>query len=398
MPQWQDIRTAFREIYGPALVGGVFLCIADLMQSDKQGQIFKLGGVIKRNFLAGFGAEEPWIGVVLILTLGLLLCFVSTPKSASDSFAKGASVFAVLAALVPTNRLPGTPISLDTSPDAAQIRFAQIETDPLASGSLQRVLLQAIPSARAQTVIPVTPTARARITLLPAPNTSREDFFRQIQESGIDVWLIDKTGNAVAYERIKQAQFTLTKPPGDYVIEVAMEGYRRVRAPITLGQELQVYDLVVGEKTNIPIGLQQLYGPNSSMPIPNRRETFKYSGAELSRRGSFAEAVAFYDKALSSDPQDKETLNFKGYALYKMGRYDEAARSLEAAIRIDRSYFVARLNAAKVACRRGRVAEAREAVFGAPPLAAPELAVILADGEFATDCRALAAELKEKRK
>jgi tetratricopeptide (TPR) repeat protein len=96
------------------------------------------------------------------------------------------------------------------------------------------------------------------------------------------------------------------------------------------------------------------------------------------------------------DAQDKETLNYKGYALYKMARFDDAAKTLAAAVKIAPSYFVARLNAAKVACRRGQLAEARNAVLGAPVLAAQELAVISADGEFKSDCRALAADLRTK--
>jgi hypothetical protein len=57
---------------------------------------------------------------------------------------------------------------------------------------------------------------------------------------------------------------------------------------------------------------------------------------------------------------------------------------------------VARLNAAKVACRRGQFAEARTAVLGAPVLPARELVVIAADGEFTSDCKALAADLRAK--
>jgi hypothetical protein len=49
MIDWKKVWGGFREIYGPALVGGIFLSIADLMQSDRQGQIFKVGGMIKRS-------------------------------------------------------------------------------------------------------------------------------------------------------------------------------------------------------------------------------------------------------------------------------------------------------------------------------------------------------------
>jgi hypothetical protein len=56
---------------------------------------------------------------------------------------------------------------------------------------------------------------------------------------------------------------------------------------------------------------------------------------------------------------------------------------------------VARLNTAKVACRRGQLAEARSAVRR-PALPAQALQVIAADGEFTSDCEALAADLRAK--
>jgi len=253
-----------------------------------------------------------------------------------------------------------------------------------------------IPSARAETVIPVRPTAKAKITLSPAANMSNEEFARQVQESGVNVWLTDADGNPVAYQKITQPQFTVTKPMGKYLMDVEMDGYRRIRAPITLEEQPRAYDLPVGEKTRVPIGIQHLYGADRKGPVLNEKETFKFSGAELSRRGDYAGAVALYDKSLAAGPRDKETLNYKGYALYKIGRFDDAAKALAAAVELDPSYYVARLNTAKVACRRGQLAEARNAVLGIPVLKAQELAVIAADGEFTSNCKALAADLRAK--
>jgi len=129
MIDWKKVWGGFREIYGPALVGGIFLSIADLMQSDRQGQIFKVGGMIKRYFLNGFGFEEALMGFLLILALGLLLCWVWKPRTPSDSFAKGASVFAVLAALVPASKPLGTPVSSHILPDEKSTAVARSAPD-----------------------------------------------------------------------------------------------------------------------------------------------------------------------------------------------------------------------------------------------------------------------------
>ena len=57
MINWKNAWSGFHQVYGPALVGGIFLCIADLMQSDRHGQICKVGDMIKRHFLNGQLAE-----------------------------------------------------------------------------------------------------------------------------------------------------------------------------------------------------------------------------------------------------------------------------------------------------------------------------------------------------
>jgi hypothetical protein len=129
MIKGNDLWRTFHEIYGPGLLGGFFLCIADVMQSDHQGQAFKMGVMVKRSFF-NFGLEEALVGMLLVLLLGLALCWVRRPKSRSDSFAKGASVFAVLAAVVPARELPGTPVvSSYTSPDKRSTVVARIESE-----------------------------------------------------------------------------------------------------------------------------------------------------------------------------------------------------------------------------------------------------------------------------
>ena len=42
----KELWKTFSETYGPAIVGGVFLCVADLLQSGANGQLCKLGRVI----------------------------------------------------------------------------------------------------------------------------------------------------------------------------------------------------------------------------------------------------------------------------------------------------------------------------------------------------------------
>jgi hypothetical protein len=164
-------------------------------------------------------------------------------------------VFAVLAAVVPARELTGTPVSSYTSPDQRSTVVARTESEKWAWEMLLAAVASTIPNARAETVVPVVPTAKAKITLSAAANVPKEEFARKIQESGAGVWIIDAKGNPVAYQRITQPQFTVTKPGGEYLMEVEIDGYQRIRAPITLVDDPRAYDLPVGEKTQVPIGI-----------------------------------------------------------------------------------------------------------------------------------------------
>jgi len=52
--------------------------------------------------------------------------------------------------------------------------------------------------------------------------------------------------------------------------------------------------------------------------------TWYNQGVELAQKGSFAEAVSCFDKALAVDPKNTNTINTKGLALQRLGRLDEA--------------------------------------------------------------------------
>jgi hypothetical protein len=391
---WKQIWDAFRILYGPALLGGVLLVIADLTQNDHQGQIIKLGGMIKRHFMPAL-QTEAMVGAVLTLVLGVLLCWVFRPASPSDSLAKGASVFALLAALVPAQKLPGVPVGEGAGKPPSPP--ASAGPAPKASTTLPETLAGwAISHARADAVVPVTPVSKARITLMPAADESKIQFFRRLRTDGVEVWLLDSKGEPIAYERVTQPQFTVLKPAGDYILEFNLAGYWRARAPLKLDPKPKAYDVSIGESSVVPLGVQRLFGPERAVLVLNEAESFKFHGAELSRRGDFQLALALYDKALQKQPNDRDALNFKGYALYKLGRLEEATKALDAALQADPSHHLARINAAKVACRRGNQQVARNAVLAEPMLDRRLLAVVAADGEFRSECAALAAEVKHR--
>ena len=399
---WQD----FRICYGPALVGGIFLCIADLMASERQGQIVKVGGIVQRNFLHSSGSEVAVIGVIVVLALGAMLCWVWRPNSPSDSFSKGASVFALLAALVPADRPPPT-ITQDPNapPPMAAAPSVPVASEALPPGlhsgdrqhGIRPVMAGLFPAAHAQMVIPLSPTGKVRIVLQPSAGLSEAELANKVRREGADVWLFDpKTGRTVAHDRVGQPAFTIEKPQGQYTMELALEGTRRIRMPLKIGPEPVAYNVPIGAQTSWPGGLQLLIGADIVKPTVNKTETSTFRGAELSRRGDYPEAIASYDKALQSEPKNVQTLNYKGYALYRLGKFQEAAAVLDDAVKLEPSHFLSRLNLAKTRCRLGQADLAQQAIVGPPPLTPDELRVTLADGEFTRVCKVIVSAVKQK--
>jgi len=368
-----------------------------LLASERQGQIVKVGGMVQRNFLHSAGAEVAVIGVIVVLALGAMLCWVWRPASPGDSFSKGASVFAILAALVPADRPPPT---ITQDPNSPPPMTAVPSASVLGEAAPQRpeaFLAGLIPAAHAQMVIPLEPTGKVRILLKPSAGLSEAELAQRVRRQGADVWLFDpNTGRTVAHDRVGQPAFTITKPRGKYTMEIALEGTRRIRVPLTIGPKPMAYDVPIGNQTRLPSGLQLLIGASTVTPTLNKTETSTFRGAELSRRGDYPDAIASYDRALKSDPRNVQTLNYKGYALYRLGNFEDAAAVLEDAVRLEPSHFLSRLNLAKTRCRLGQADQARQAIVGPPPLTQDELKVTLADGEFTRVCRVIVGDVKEK--
>lgn len=105
--------------------------------------------------------------------------------------------------------------------------------------------------------------------------------------------------------------------------------------------------------------------------------------------GNYEEALSYYDRALTLDPEDAYILNLKGYVLFKMKRFPEAAEVLHASAKADPKYAWAYFDLARVQCASGNLSEARTAIEKALSLQ-PELKETMAnDGEFARACKPL---------
>ncbi|KAK4792421.1 hypothetical protein SAY86_022856 [Trapa natans] len=88
-------------------------------------------------------------------------------------------------------------------------------------------------------------------------------------------------------------------------------------------------------------------------------EEVKRAGNQFYRRGSFHEALALYDRAISIFPENASFRSNRSAALMALGRLREAVRECEEALRLNPSYERARQRLVSLYLRLGQVGDAR---------------------------------------
>src|ERR1700730_8745557 len=66
---------------------------------------------------------------------------------------------------------------------------------------------------------------------------------------------------------------------------------------------------------------------NAARPVPydlKQSRTYLHEGRILFQKQQYEQAIAMYDKALKSDPDDPYGWELKGYALYRAGQIPES--------------------------------------------------------------------------
>ena len=68
---------------------------------------------------------------------------------------------------------------------------------------------------------------------------------------------------------------------------------------------------------------------------------FKDKGTALLNSGKYNESIAYFDKALTINPNDVMALNSKGLALYRLGEYNGSISYFNKALAINRNLIIA---------------------------------------------------------
>jgi Tfp pilus assembly protein PilF len=95
---------------------------------------------------------------------------------------------------------------------------------------------------------------------------------------------------------------------------------------------------------------------------PKQVEPYHRLAVLAAKEGNFAEADAYFQKALAAGPATAELLSDMGYALYLQDRLSEAEKALRRAVEVDPNYLAAHNNLGLVLGQQGKL-EAAMAAF-----------------------------------
>jgi len=220
-------------IYVSAALGAFFLGVGDLLNNNSAATVLKLAETIRQNLYPQLNSGGL-VALVLLGIFGAAVCWVQQPKTRVDAFARGFSVFALLAVTAPYN------------PPTTGLNHA---ADHHANENVMLSMF-GISAAYAQSN---TPTVPVEITLVPSSGSALPSDTKVILREF-------NTGKIVGTSHISSGKFTLKQPQGIYLLEVEASGLRRTSAKIQVDGVSQAIAVPI-EDSRIPLSIQRLYAP-----------------------------------------------------------------------------------------------------------------------------------------
>lgn len=89
------------EIYIATIFGAFLLVLADLCTNIDAATTLKIGFIIKKYIISGTSVGTGVIGLILVLLISTIFCWIFHPKDRVAAFTRGLSVFAVLNVVAP---------------------------------------------------------------------------------------------------------------------------------------------------------------------------------------------------------------------------------------------------------------------------------------------------------
>jgi hypothetical protein len=174
-------------IYISAALGAFFLGIGDLLNNNNAATVIKLSETIRQNLYPQL-ESGGLVALVLLVIFGAAVCWIQQPKTRVDAFARGFSVFALMAVTAPYN-----PVTTGLNHSADR---------PASAGGISSLF--GISTAYAQTN---TPSVPVEITLVPSSGSALPRDTRVVLREL-------NTGRIVGTSHISSGKFAISQPKG----------------------------------------------------------------------------------------------------------------------------------------------------------------------------------------
>lgn len=238
--------------YLAGALGAFVAGFGDLLSNDKASAVVKIYEVLRVHFLTQL--DNASVALLLITLLGAAICWVYQPINRVDAFVKGLGIFALVNIATPYEIPPGKSFSSQTANQRGHSIF--IVGTALAQITPHK---QDIPS---MTISKPTTIIIKNIN----PNQPSPDVTMTVRDVN--------TKRILTLDRTIGHSVTLRKPPGKYLLEVEVPGYRRASAVINTHDHPEKYFIELTE-TKIPLSIQRLIPPayTELNEVPEARHT-----------------------------------------------------------------------------------------------------------------------------
>ncbi|MGH7207461.1 MAG: hypothetical protein ACREI2_14775 [Nitrospiraceae bacterium] len=202
------------KLYVAAGFGAFCLGFGDLLNNDKAATVLKISEVVRQHIWTGLEIGGL-VALLVLVVLGPCFCWIHQPRTRIDAFSRGFSVFALLAVAAPFHPV-GKGLDSSTGGKQAEISFFRLVASAHAAETV-------LPS-------PIEPKAEASggPSSGPAPKTESttpvvkiEPIFAATDVKNATVTIRDiRTGKILGWEQVGAKEFTISRPKGEYLIEL----------------------------------------------------------------------------------------------------------------------------------------------------------------------------------
>ncbi|MEE8524892.1 MAG: hypothetical protein V3T72_13240, partial [Thermoanaerobaculia bacterium] len=241
-------------IYAAAAFGAFCLGLTDLLKNDDRAIVLELGQRIREMFVPGF-ENVGLLSLFILIGLGTGMCWLFQPPTRLDAFARGFSVFAILAVATPGTDPPQLDAMDDLTLNPAITEAEEASAGgitPARGGPVQAFVFRTVSLEPNDPLIEELRRkwnqrpegyglAGFRIEIAPTKGSAAEapEMLIRLRDP--------ETAKIIGVEKSGDGRFLVLQPKGRYLVEVEASGYRRTSFVLELGDELVGYSLTLDE-------------------------------------------------------------------------------------------------------------------------------------------------------